>query len=68
MPDWCPCQSKSDFNAAKDKGFVKTEQVDELMAEALAQISGQKLADEGALTGNDAACQKVIADLKKTKS
>lgn len=51
--------------AAKAKGYITAEQVDELLTAAAQQIAVEKLASETALTGGDAACQKVIADLKK---
>lgn len=51
--------------AAKDKGYVTSEQVDELLNAAAAQIAGEKLANETLLTGGDAACQKVVEELKQ---
>ena len=51
--------------AAKSKGYITAEQVDELIAAAAQQIAGEKLASETALTGSDAECQKVIAEMKK---
>jgi len=51
--------------AAKDKGYVTSDQVNELLNAAAAQIAGEKLANEILLTGGDAACQKVVEELKQ---
>ena len=50
--------------AAKAKGYVKPEQVGDLIASAFAQMADRKIAGHEELTIDDAACQKFIADLK----
>jgi len=50
--------------AAKAKGYITAQQVDELLTAAAKQVASQKLAEESAFTGSDAACQKVIDELK----
>lgn len=50
--------------AAKEKGYITGEQVDGLLNAAVAQIAGRQLANEALLEGGDAACQKIIKELK----
>ena len=50
--------------AAKEKGFVTSEQVDELLAAAGAQITGQAPSVEASFAGGDNDCQKLVSDLK----
>jgi len=50
--------------AAKSKGYITADKVDELLTEAAKQVANQKLADASAFTGSDAACQKVIEDVR----
>lgn len=51
--------------AAKEKGFITGAQVDEVLNAAVKQIaSSTGIDDANKLSGADAACQKVIADLK----
>jgi hypothetical protein len=50
--------------AAKEKGFITSEQVDEVLIAAAQQVSSQEIATEGALAGGDMQCEKIIAELK----
>ena len=50
--------------AAKGKGYITGEQVDDLLSAAAAQIAGEKLANEPLLVGGDAACKKIVEELK----
>ena len=50
--------------AAKEKGYITADQVDELLSAAGAQLSGQQLADNSPFAGGDADCQKILNDLK----
>jgi hypothetical protein len=52
--------------AAKDKGFITTEQVGEVLIAAGEQLATTDVrADESGFKLDDAECQKVVADLKK---
>lgn len=50
--------------AAKDLGFITSEQVDEVLNAAVKQIASENVTEEAALTGTDATCEKVVAELK----
>lgn len=50
--------------SAKDLGFITAEQVDEVLNAAAKQIASEDVTEESALTGTDAACEKVVAELK----
>lgn len=52
------------MEAAKAKGYIRRQQVEELLTAAAQQIAEEKLGNEAALTDGD-TCQKVVADLKK---
>jgi hypothetical protein len=49
--------------AAKEKGYVTAEQVDELLGAAAARLAGKKIADSSLFNGGNAACQKVVEEL-----
>ncbi len=52
--------------AAKDKGFITSEQVGEVLAAAGRQLATSEVpSDESGFKLDDAECQKVIANLKK---
>lgn len=52
--------------AAKEKGLITAAQVDEVLRAAGKQIASTGAADnEIGLTGGDAECAKVVAELKK---
>jgi hypothetical protein len=52
--------------AAKDKGLISSEQVAEVLQAAAGQLATTDVsADEEGFKLDDAACQKVVADLKK---
>jgi len=52
--------------AAKQKGFITAEQVNEVLLAAGELISASASADsKPTLTGGDAECQRVVTDLKK---
>ncbi len=52
--------------AAKERGFITGAQVGEVLAAAAKQIAASAdVPDAAALSGAEADCQKVIADLKK---
>jgi hypothetical protein len=51
--------------AAKEKGYITAEQVNEVLAEAGKQIaSGDYAADTADLSSGDVECEKFIAELK----
>ena len=50
--------------AAKDGGFITAEQVDEIFRAAAKQFADTDIDDEAPLTGANAECAKVLADLK----
>lgn len=54
--------------AAKEQGLVTAEQIDDVLNAATRLIAAEKLADETALSGGDAECAKVVADLKAAAS
>ncbi len=52
--------------AAKAEGLINAQQVDQILRAAGKQIASTGAADnEVGLTGSDAECAKVVADLKK---
>jgi hypothetical protein len=52
--------------AAKERGFITAEQVDEVLRAAVEQIASSAPDENAAaLTGADAECAKVVSDLKK---
>lgn len=52
--------------AAKERGFITAAQVDEVLRAAGKQIaSSSDMKDEVALSGGDAECAKVVAEMKK---
>lgn len=54
--------------AAKEKGLITAEQVDEVLNAAIQQIAADKLAEEATLKGSDAECTKVVEQLKQAAS
>lgn len=50
--------------SAKDLGFITPDQVDQVLKTAVEQISKDNMADASEISGSDAECQKVIAELK----
>jgi hypothetical protein len=50
--------------AAKEKGFITAEQIDEVFA-ATADLVGNELPEDHRITGSDAECQQVIADMRQ---
>jgi hypothetical protein len=50
--------------AAKDLGFITAEQVDDVLNAAVKQIASDQVIEETTLTGTDAECEKVVAELK----
>lgn len=58
------CGACLTVEAAKAKGYIRRQQVEELLTAAAQQIAEEKLGNEAALTDGD-TCQKVVADLKK---
>ncbi|MEJ2308023.1 MAG: hypothetical protein P8Z31_00575 [Gammaproteobacteria bacterium] len=54
--------------AAKEKGFITSEQVDEVLAATAQQVTSQEYVAEGAITGGDMQCEKIIAELKAAAS
>ena len=50
--------------AAKERGYITAEQVDELLSAGIQQIASAEVGDETAF-GNDADCAKVVADLRR---
>ncbi len=52
--------------AAKDRGLLTAEQIDEVLNGAVAKIAGGvKLPPEAKLVGSEADCAKMIADLQQ---
>jgi len=51
--------------AAKGKGYIAGEQVDDLLNAAATQIAGEILAKEPLFEGGDAACKKIVEELKQ---
>jgi len=52
--------------AAKDKGLITSEQVDEILIAAVEQFASDGVAGETAISGGDLECEKVVAELKET--
>ena len=50
--------------AAKEKGFITSDQVEEVLRAAVKQIAQTDLEEEAALSGADAECEKVVSQLK----
>lgn len=50
--------------AAKEKGYITADQIDELLSAAAAQISSQQVAEDASFVGGNAECQKVLSELK----
>ena len=50
--------------AAKDMGFITSDQVDEVLRAAVQQIAEADLEEETVLSGADAECEKVVSQLK----
>jgi hypothetical protein len=51
--------------AAKDKGLLTAEQIDEVLKGAITKISaGAKLSPEAKLVGSEADCAKMVAELQ----
>ena len=50
--------------AAKERGFITSDQVDEVLRAAIKQIVDTDLGEEDALSGADAECEKVVSELK----
>jgi hypothetical protein len=51
--------------AAKDKGLITAEQVDEVIEAAGGKISSAGAGEPAAALLNDAECQKVVAELRE---
>lgn len=52
--------------AAKDRGLLTAEQIDEVLNDAVAKISGGvELPPEAKLVGNEGDCAQMIADLQQ---
>ena len=51
--------------AAKDKGLITAEQVDEVLMAASGKISSADVGESAAASLNDAECQKVVAELRE---
>ncbi len=54
--------------AAKEQGLVTAEQVDDVLNAAARLIAAEDLGDEASLSGGDAECARVVADLKAAAS
>jgi hypothetical protein len=54
--------------AAKAEGLITSEQVDQVLNAAIRQIAATNIADEAALSASDAACAKVVEDLRAAAS
>lgn len=52
------------LEAAKDKGLITAEQVDEVLMEAGQQIAEGELAGDTEVEGGDLNCEQVVAQLK----
>ncbi len=50
--------------AAKEKGLITAEQVDEVLNAAVAQIQSAGLGTDASISGGDAECQTVVAELR----
>ena len=54
--------------AAKEAGFITAEQVDEVLNAAVRTIASTEIEGAEALSGGDAACAKVVEELKAAAS
>jgi hypothetical protein len=50
--------------AAKERGFITADQVDDVLNAAVSQIASANIGDEAKLSGGDAECVKLVAELK----
>jgi hypothetical protein len=55
------------MEAAKDKGMLTAEQIDEVLNDAIAKISGKvELPPDAKLLGSEADCARMVAELQKS--
>lgn len=50
--------------AAKEGGYITADQVDDVLNAAVKQIASSDVGEEGLLSGGDAECARVVAELK----
>jgi hypothetical protein len=50
--------------AAKERGFITADQVDDVLNAAVKRIASANIGDEATLSGGDAECVKLVAELK----
>ena len=54
--------------AAKEKGFITAEQVNEILADAGKQIVSGEYTGDSSITPGDLKCEQVVADLKAAEA